>query len=98
LQQQGGIVHLACRGCTSWYGFAEQIFDLARRQNLPLALRSLRPIPTTSYPTPARRPHNSRLNCQRLLDRFGLQAPAWETALEQSFPVPLAESWKSKAA
>jgi len=88
LQQYGGVVHLACQGSTSWHGFARQIFDLARQAGFPLAVSTLKPIPTRDYPTPARRPLNSRMNCSRLWDRFRLQAPAWETALEQSLPLP----------
>jgi dTDP-4-dehydrorhamnose reductase len=98
LQQHGGAVHLACQGCTSWHGFAARIFELARQQDMPLAVRSLRPIHTSDYPTPARRPLNSRMNCQRLLQRFGLQAPSWEAALEQSLPLPASLPAVSRAA
>ncbi len=97
-QQHGGVVHLACQGCTSWHGFASRIFETARQQGLPLAVRSLRPIATSDYPTPARRPLNSRMSCQRLLHRFGLQAPSWETALEHSLPLPTLSPAASKAA
>jgi dTDP-4-dehydrorhamnose reductase len=48
----------------------------------PLALRTLEAIPSTDYPTPARRPLNSRLDCTRFEDRFGLALPAWEQGLE----------------
>lgn len=98
-RQQGGAVHLACQGTTSWHGFAARIFALARQQGTSLAVTSLKPIATSEYPTPARRPLNSRMNCSRLRQRFGLEAPSWETALEQSLPLPPAEcSPASKAA
>jgi dTDP-4-dehydrorhamnose reductase len=88
-RQHGGAVHLACQGWTSWHDFAATIFDLARQRGLPLAVTSLKRIPTSQYPTPAQRPLNSRMNCQRLEERFGLQAPAWDIALEQSLPLPM---------
>jgi dTDP-4-dehydrorhamnose reductase len=97
-QQHGGLLHLACQGCTSWFGFAQRIFELARRRGAALAVKSQRPIPTSAYPTPARRPHNSRLNCQRLSQHFGLQPPTWEAALEHSLPLPDFSAVANKAA
>jgi dTDP-4-dehydrorhamnose reductase len=85
-QQSGGIVHLACGGESSWHAFALRIFELARARGLPLAIKTVQPIPGAEYPTPARRPSNSRLDCRRLFERFGLTPPDWQVALEQSFP------------
>ena len=87
-RERGGVVHFACQGETSWCGFARTIFELAQAKGIALAVNSVTPIATSQYPTPARRPANSRLNCQRLAERFGLGAPTWQTALEQSFPLP----------
>ena len=42
----------------------------------------INPIPTSEYPTPAKRPTNSRLSTDRLTQRFGLTMPAWETTLK----------------
>jgi dTDP-4-dehydrorhamnose reductase len=86
LGERGGTVHFACQGATSWHGFATAIFEIARHHGRPLAVTSVTPIPTSDYPTPARRPLNSRMDCTRLAERFGLGAPNWRTALEQSFP------------
>lgn len=97
-QDHGGIVHLACAGCTNWHAFAERIFAIAQGHGTSLTVRKLRPIPTSEYPTPARRPLNSRLCCDRLFNRFRLQAPSWETALEQSFPTSVSSCTTSKAA
>jgi dTDP-4-dehydrorhamnose reductase len=74
-----GIYHLACAGETSWCGFARTIFtQFASRQKPPEVL----PIPTEAYPTPAKRPRNSRLNCDKFTRQFGFQMPAWQDALD----------------
>ncbi len=86
-EQRGGVVHLACHGYTNWHDFAARIFDLARQRGVPLAVTKLLPLATSQYPTPACRPLNSRMNCSRLSERFGLKAPTWEMALDQSLPV-----------
>jgi dTDP-4-dehydrorhamnose reductase len=75
-----GVYHLACAGETSWCGFAKAIFaEFASRQKAPEVL----PIPTEAYPTPAKRPRNSRLNCDKFTRQFGFQMPAWQDALHQ---------------
>jgi dTDP-4-dehydrorhamnose reductase len=78
------IHHLCAAGHTSWFGFAQRLFDRWRvvASHSPLALRTLEAIPSADYPTPARRPLNSRLDCTRFEDRFGLALPAWEQGLE----------------
>ncbi len=77
--KHNGIYHLVGGGETSWYGFAEAIFDLALTdvQAKPL----LHSIPTTEYPTPAKRPSNSRLNTNKLKQHFNLQLPHWKQSL-----------------
>lgn len=75
-----GVYHLACEGETSWCGFAKAIFaEFASRQKAPEVL----PIPTEAYPTPARRPRNSRLNCNKFTRHFGFRMPSWQDALHQ---------------
>ncbi len=83
LDTKGGILHLTCRGSASWFGFAREIFALARTRGLPLAVDTVRPIPAEAYPLPARRPANSRLALRRLRDRFGLVPPHWRQALAE---------------
>jgi len=74
-----GLYHLACSGETSWCGFAEAIFAaFADRQKPPRLI----PIPTEAYPTPAKRPHNSRLNCSKFAAAFDYAMPTWQAALE----------------
>lgn len=72
---QWGLYHAAGSGETTWCGFAREIFQCAAEQGLPFA--AVEAITTANYPTPARRPANSRLSCDRLRLRFGLQAPDW---------------------
>lgn len=77
---RGGVFHMTAAGRTNWHRFAQhvlqQIDDPERR------LRSIAAIPTTEYPTPARRPINSVLDCTRLARLWGVALPPWELALE----------------
>ncbi len=73
-----GVYHLTCGGETSWCGFAKAIFaEFADRQRAP----EVTPIPTEAYPTPAKRPRNSRLNGEKFAAAFGFRMPQWEDAL-----------------
>jgi len=73
------IYHLAARGETTWHGFAAAIFaGWARRGH---RVPTLRPIGTDQYPTAARRPRNSRLDCTRIARDFGLRLPPWQHSL-----------------
>ena len=73
-----GTYHLSAAGHTSWCGFARAI--LARAG----IATPVTPIRTADYPTPARRPRNSRLNCARLRAEFGLALAPWEEALAET--------------
>jgi dTDP-4-dehydrorhamnose reductase len=74
-----GTFHAAGSGETSWAGFATKIFEFLAHEGQRVP--SVIPIPAKDYPTPAKRPANSRLNCQKLNDVFGVKLPAWETSL-----------------
>lgn len=78
-----GTFHLAPAGQTSWHGYAQFVFDAARRlkPDLPLKVQAVEAIPTTAYPTPAQRPLNSRLDTNRLRSTFGLHLPHWHTGV-----------------
>ncbi|ENV46919.1 dTDP-4-dehydrorhamnose reductase [Acinetobacter brisouii CIP 110357] len=82
-QQLCGHYHLAASGETSWYEYAQYIFDVARYKGLVLKLQQVHPIVTTAYPTPAKRPLNSRLNTQKLQQQFHLHLPYWQQGVEQ---------------
>ena len=81
LLAHGGLCHLACRGAVTWHGFATAIFEEGRKRGLAFAVRAIRPIPTSGYPTPARRPANSRLDLGLLKSRFGIEPTDWRVAL-----------------
>jgi dTDP-4-dehydrorhamnose reductase len=73
--------HLTAAGETSWHGFAEAIFARAVEQGLlPRAPRVV-PIPTSEYPTRARRPAYSCLDTAKLRHDFGVELPEWHVAL-----------------
>lgn len=78
-----GVYHLVNGGETSWHGFAEKIFALAESLNAQLKVREVQAIRTSEYPTPARRPLNSRLSTAKLQQVFGLQLPDWQDALKR---------------
>jgi dTDP-4-dehydrorhamnose reductase len=60
--QANGSVHVAAGGETSWHGFACAIVEGLKLRGVPLAVEDVIPIRTDEYPTPAKRPHNSRLD------------------------------------
>jgi dTDP-4-dehydrorhamnose reductase len=94
---RGGIVHLSSAGETSWRDFAEEIFRLARAASVPLEVARVVPIATAEFATAARRPLNSRLDCTRLDERFGLRLPDWRDALAAAFPAILAQAHAHRA-
>lgn len=77
------IYHAAGQGFVSWHGFAEEIFRQARELGFPLALQKLLPISTAEYPTPAKRPLNSRLDQSKLKNNLGIALPPWQDSLNQ---------------
>lgn len=77
----GGIVHAAGEGWTSWHGFAEAIFASAARYGV--AAPTVQAIRTEDWPTPTRRPPDSRLDCGLLAARFGLRLPHWRQSLDE---------------
>jgi dTDP-4-dehydrorhamnose reductase len=75
-----GVYHMTNSGETSWHGFALAIQALDISDEVQVSARLL-PIPSGDYPTPAKRPLNSRLNNDRLAQRFGVRLQDWRTAL-----------------
>lgn len=78
-----GVYHLAPRGEASWHAVAVAAFRHAARLGMPLAItpQAVAAIPTADYPTPARRPLNSRLDVTRLERALGIALPDWESQL-----------------
>ena len=77
-----GTYHFTADGATTWHGFAECIVAAAA----PITGRNPRvtPITTADYPTPARRPANSRLDCSRFVETFGLKPRPWREAVQST--------------
>ena len=77
-----GTYHFAGEGDTTWFGFADLIVDLAahRLGRKPSVL----PIRTVDYPTPARRPADSRLDCSAIVRTFGITLQPWQRSLSQT--------------
>ena len=76
-----GIYHMTAAGETTWYQFASRLLELdpGRAEHV---VERITPIPSTLYPTPARRPAYSVLDCARLEARFGVRLASWERQLE----------------
>lgn len=78
---ESGVRHLVTTGQTSWHGFAEAIMDEALGRGLIARKPRVIPITTAEFPTPARRPGYSVLDCSRLEREYDLVLPAWRDAL-----------------
>jgi len=74
-----GLYHLATSSHTSWHGFAEAIVNALSAEARKCG--RIEPIPSSEYPTPARRPAWSVLSCDKLDQVFGLRLPGWEESL-----------------
>ncbi len=77
-----GTWHLTATGETSWHGFASAIVDRAHGLGLLARRPAVTAIATDEYPTPARRPARSCLDCARLQQDFGVRLPDWRAALD----------------
>jgi dTDP-4-dehydrorhamnose reductase len=80
-----GTYHCVAGGETSWHGYARFAIEQARAAGLPLKVApdAIKPIPTRDYPTPARRPLNSRLDTTKLRRAFDLVLPPWQAGVER---------------
>jgi len=82
-QLKTGLYHLAPRGETSWHGFAQEIFSRAQQagEQLSMGPEHAHAIPTSDYPTPAKRPLNSRMALNKLERALNIQLPDWQSQL-----------------
>lgn len=80
-----GIFHLAPVGAVSWYDYACHIFERARtlQGEDVFKIQQLNPIPTSNYPTPAKRPLNSRLDVSKLQRTFDIVLPPWQDGVDR---------------
>jgi dTDP-4-dehydrorhamnose reductase len=80
-----GLYHLVAAGEISWHGYASFVIDFARRAGITLKVApdAIKPVPTSAFPTPAKRPHNSRMDTTKLQHTFDLNLPLWQTGVER---------------
>lgn len=80
-----GTYHAVAAGETSWHRYATHVIEFARAAGQPIKVspQAIEPVPTTAFPTPARRPLNSRLDTARLRSAFGVTLPRWEAGVER---------------
>jgi dTDP-4-dehydrorhamnose reductase len=80
-----GIYHLAAAGETTWHAYAQYVLQTAQKlkPSLQYKVQEVAAVPTSEFPTPAKRPLNSRLNCRKLENALHLQLPAWQTGVDQ---------------
>ena len=81
----GGLYHLVASGQTTWHGYASHVIAQTRllQPSLSLKVSEIAPVPTSAFPTPAQRPHNSRLATHKLQDAFGLALPPWQQGVKR---------------
>jgi dTDP-4-dehydrorhamnose reductase len=80
-----GTYHAVAAGETSWYGYARHVIEFARAagQAIKVQPEGIEAVPTSAFPTPARRPNNSRMSTDKLRHTFGLTLPPWQLGVER---------------
>jgi dTDP-4-dehydrorhamnose reductase len=80
-----GIYHLVASGTTTWFDYAKHVLAQAERTQSAIIIKATQidPVPSSAFPTPARRPHNSRLNTDKLQRAFGLTLPPWQNGVNR---------------
>ncbi len=78
-----GLYHLVAGGHTSWHAYASFVIDFARQAGVEIKVTpgAIQSVPTTAFPTPARRPNNSRLDTRKLQATFSLYLPHWQSGV-----------------
>ena len=84
-REVAGTYHAVASGHTSWHGYASHVVAFARQagQNLKVAPDAIEPVPTSAFPTPARRPTNSRMDTTKLRATFGVTLPDWRAGVDR---------------
>ena len=81
--EDAGLYHLVAAGETNWHAYARCVIEQAQRlrPELKITAREVAAVPTSAFPTPAVRPHNSRLDTRRFQSTFGLALPHWQAGI-----------------
>jgi dTDP-4-dehydrorhamnose reductase len=80
-----GIYHLVASGVTTWHAYAKHVVALAQSAQpaIKIVANEVKAVPTSAFPTAAKRPHNSRLDTTKLRTTFGLQLPHWQAGVNR---------------
>jgi len=78
-----GLYHLIASGTTTWFDYAQLVFAKAAEAGVELAVTQVNAVPTSAFPTPAKRPHNSRLDTSKFQRTFDLVLPDWKVGVER---------------
>jgi dTDP-4-dehydrorhamnose reductase len=78
----GGLYHATGAGVTTWHGFAAEAVQMLREKEPGMRFAAIHGISTAEYPTAAKRPANSRLDCSKLERTFGWRMPEWKQSLQ----------------
>ena len=80
-----GLYHLVASGTTTWFDYAQHVLAQAQLVQPAIKIKATQvdPVPTSVFPTPARRPYNSRLNTTKLRSTFGLALPPWQAGVNR---------------
>jgi dTDP-4-dehydrorhamnose reductase len=80
-----GLYHAAAAGETTWYGYARFVIDCARKYGVSIKVKdeNIRPVGSDEFPTPAKRPANSRLDTRKFREAFSLELPYWQAGVEE---------------
>jgi dTDP-4-dehydrorhamnose reductase len=76
-----GLYHAAASGETTWHGYASFVVEHAKTLDYGIKATEIKAVPSSAFPTPAKRPANSRLDCNKLTTTFGLQCPPWQAGV-----------------
>lgn len=81
--EDAGLYHLVAAGETNWNEYAKYVLSVAAQHPVAAKIiaKEVAPVPTSAFPTPAVRPHNSRLDTTKLRNTFGLTLPHWQTGV-----------------
>ena len=80
-----GIYHLVASGTTTWFDYAKHVLAQVEQAQPAIKIKATEvlPVPTSAFPTPAKRPHNSRLGTQKLQSTFNLTLQPWQNGVNR---------------
>lgn len=83
--QVSGLYHCVAAGETSWYDYAKYVLEFAQQRGVALKVKpeATEAVPTSAFPTPAKRPHNSRLDTAKIRNTFNFNLPPWQQGVSR---------------